>query len=209
MRVCNVPQSQWDMHMHKASWDSCSSFCWDFFFFFPLIKAVSWNITLVFCQSRDQRWPRLFYSKLLEHLFFFLMFICFLNCEMKLQLFGLKFSSYLRRRTLISIAALNYFPISFLLKLLKYQGITVTHYSEALASDVQDGDMSSGCLSLPGTEQDVGLEGGSAQQQEMLLPCASLLSKNGKKIKKSLNRESKGENLLFSCENQQNFFRQF
>lgn len=46
--------------------------------------------------------------------------------------------------------------------------------------DVQDSDMSSGCLSLLGTEQDAQLEGGSAQQQGTLLLCVSLLSRNEK-----------------------------
>lgn len=36
------------------------------------------------------------------------------------------------------MADLNYFPIGFLLKLLKYQGITVTFCSEALAGSLED-----------------------------------------------------------------------
>ena len=44
----------------------------------------------------------------------------------------------LRRRRLIPIAALNYFPISRLLKLMKNQGIPVTCSSEALAGPLED-----------------------------------------------------------------------
>lgn len=130
MHVCNFPRSKWDVHIHMVSSDSCLRVS------LP-IKAASWNITWDFCQSRNQRWPNSFYSKLHNEVLLF--FSPFLGCERKRQLFHLKFGSFFAKEGFNTyIAALNYFPIGFLLKSLEYQAITVTCCSEALAGSLED-----------------------------------------------------------------------
>lgn len=133
MHVCSFPRSKWDVHIHMVSSGSCS------WVSLP-IKAASWNITWDFCQSRNQRWPNSLYSKLHNEV---LLSPPFPRLWEKAPTIWLEIWQLLAKEEFNTyIAALNYFPIGFLLNLLKYPGFTVTCCSEALAGSLED--MSSG-----------------------------------------------------------------
>lgn len=95
---------------------------------------------------------------------------------------------------------MNYFLVSCLLKLLKYQGIAVTCCCKALAGSLEDmtsdgrraGPWHELRLRVP-TGKGTGCSAGGWKQSTtgMLLPCVSLLSRNGK-IKFPKQRENSG-----------------
>lgn len=127
--MCNFPQSKWDVHIHMVSSDSCLQVSLH-------VKAASWNITWDFCQSRNQRWPNSFYSKLHNEV---LLFFPFPRLWEKTPTIWLEIWQLLAKEGFNTyIAALNYFPIGFLLTLLKYQAFTVPCCSEALAGSLED-----------------------------------------------------------------------
>lgn len=199
MHVCNFPWSKWDVHVCMVSSDSCLRVS------FP-IKAASWNITWDFCQSRNQRWPNSVYSKLHNEVLLF--FLPFPRLWEKTPTIPLEIWQLLAKEEFNTcIAALNYFPTGFLLKLLKYQGVSVTCCSEALARSLEDMSgagvmcrtMTWAPADCPCWEQNRMLgwrvEGSSARGCYCL---GSLCSpENKKNLNKSISREGIGRNLLF------------